>query len=387
MPHLFISHAKKDTRELALDLANALNAIEGISAWVDSSLRAGRAWEEQIETAIDRCDAMIVLLSPDINRHKQGQPDSYVLNEIAYAQDKGKLILPVMAQKTDLPISLIRTQYIDYTRPSRTLDYLVEALCNELQVIPEDITDTIANRSSLDLMPVPFAWIEIPGKGYSIAKYPVTNIQYARFIGAQGYHERTWWTEAGWKSKEEGWYSDGRCARSDKPWSQPCYWKDSKCNDKEQPVVGISWYEAAAFCLWLTDATGETIMLPTEKQWRYAAQGDEGRIYPWGYDWDCERCNNSVPPCSSKMTTPVRQYEGIGDSPFGVVDMAGNVWEWCISDHTDQLNSVDQNTGQPVYGGHRKLGDKVDFRSDERNQFDSYFRFKYCGFRIVRIDQ
>jgi hypothetical protein len=85
MPHIFISYAKKDTRELALALSDALNAVDGVTAWVDRSLRVGRSWELQIQNEIDRCDAMIVLYSPDINRHKQGEEESYVLTEIAYA--------------------------------------------------------------------------------------------------------------------------------------------------------------------------------------------------------------------------------------------------------------------------------------------------------------
>ena len=65
-------------------------------------------------------------------------------------------------------------------------------------------------------------------------------------------------------------------------WSEPRFWNDSQWNGAQHPVVGVSWYEAVAFCLWLSDVTGERIMLPTEDQWQYAAQGDDGRTYPWG---------------------------------------------------------------------------------------------------------
>ena len=115
MTHIFISYAKKDTRELALSLADALSDIEGVTAWVDRSLRAGRSWELQIQAEIDKCDTMVVLYSPDINRHKNGKPESYVLNEIGYARHFNKQIIPIMAQETTPPLSLITHHYIDFT--------------------------------------------------------------------------------------------------------------------------------------------------------------------------------------------------------------------------------------------------------------------------------
>ncbi|MEO0595867.1 MAG: toll/interleukin-1 receptor domain-containing protein, partial [Chloroflexota bacterium] len=80
MTKFFISYAKKDTRTLAINLANAFNRVRGLEAWVDKSkLVAGEAWELKIERAIDWCDVMIVLLSPDLHRHKRGEKSSYVL--------------------------------------------------------------------------------------------------------------------------------------------------------------------------------------------------------------------------------------------------------------------------------------------------------------------
>lgn len=122
MPHIFISYSKKDTRQLAFALNEALNAQAGLTAWVDTSLQVGASWELQIQEQIDRCDTMVVLLSPDINRHKQGEEPSYVLTEIGYAKRTAKKpILPVMAQPTDLPLALTDVQYLEYA----TLDGLV----------------------------------------------------------------------------------------------------------------------------------------------------------------------------------------------------------------------------------------------------------------------
>ncbi|GAB1420851.1 hypothetical protein MASR2M15_09760 [Anaerolineales bacterium] len=213
--------------------------------------------------------------------------------------------------------------------------------------------------TSLSLMPAPFDWIEIPaGRGtmktydknviltiptepYWIAKYPVTNAQFAKFIEAGGYKNKKWWTEQGWQQREKD------------EWTKPRYWGDSTWNSAQQPVVGVSWYECVAFCLWLSDLTGEKIMLPTEAHWQYAAQGDDGRDYPWGNNWDASRCNNNVDKKGLGKTTSVTHYEGKskGDSPFGVVDMVGNVWEWCLTDYTNQTNDLNSETQRRVLRG------------------------------------
>ena len=419
MTHIFISYAKKDTRDLALALADALNQINGLTAWVDRSLRAGRAWELQIQEQIDKCDTMIVLYSPDINRHKSGEPESYVLTEIAYAKYTAKKsILPVMAQLTDPPISLTMEHYIDYTLDGLTLDDLVAALCDELEIAPpsdvasaSDETAPIkepnvgadhdppanAERTNLppkpttiDLMPKPFKWIEIPGKQgamktdesnvvleipperYWIAKYPVTNAQFRKFYDAAGYETEHWWTPRGWQIRQQ------------EGWVEPLYWTDKWYTKSDNPVVGVSWYEAVAFCLWLSEMTDEKIMLPTESEWQYAAQGEDGRIYPWGDKWDCKLCNNSVKPCNSNRTTSVQQYEVKNKSPFGVVDMVGNVWEWCLTDYEDRINDYESDANRRVLRGGAWINiNKGDLCCHYRYGYDARLRDYGRGFRIV----
>jgi formylglycine-generating enzyme required for sulfatase activity len=260
---------------------------------------------------------------------------------------------------------------------------------------------------SIDLLPGPFAWVEIPGgrgtmktdesgvtltiptQRYWIAKYPLTNAQYGLFIDADGYTQNRWWTADGIEARQQGieWNWTGSAWEkkvTGKPWTEPRYWQDSKWNGKEQPVVGVSWFEAVAYCQWLSDVTGEKIMLPTEEQWQYAAQGDEGRDYPWGKSWDASRCNNNVDSKGIGKTTPVRQYEGKGDSPFKVVDMAGNVWEWCLTDYENRTSDVNSTANKRVLrGGSWVSNDSGGFRCAFRNGVNPDFRNFYWGFRAA----
>jgi formylglycine-generating enzyme required for sulfatase activity len=188
---------------------------------------------------------------------------------------------------------------------------------------PESEVDELFNLLKKETERAKREWVEkeapqheVTLDGYAIARYPVTNADFGRFIEDGGYETREYWTDAGWKQKE----SDG--------WTQPRYWEDEKWNDPSQPVVGVSWYEALAYCRWLSARSGRDYRLPTEAQWEKAARGSDGRRYPWGDDWDPARCNNEE--SGPGHTTPVGQYPE-GDSPYGVSEMVGQVWEWCSS--------------------------------------------------------
>ena len=109
-------------------------------------------------------------------------------------------------------------------------------------------------------------------------------------------------------------------------------------------MVGISWYEAMAYCAWLTEQgwdkgkilTGEDVRLPTEAEWEKAARGPalnsgqaaDGRLYPWGDEWDETKCNTAESQFGE--TSPVGMYPA-GAGAYGCLDMAGNVWEWTTS--------------------------------------------------------
>ncbi|MCA9238827.1 MAG: SUMF1/EgtB/PvdO family nonheme iron enzyme [Planctomycetales bacterium] len=152
---------------------------------------------------------------------------------------------------------------------------------------------------------------------FHISRYPVTNTQYQRFVEEGGYTER-WrhcWTDAGW-----GWRTEQNQTGPDR------YGGDFDLPN--HPVVGVSWYEAVAFCHWLSERTGRGIMLPTEAQWEKAARGTDGRRYPWGNEISPEHAHFYTDSKSEEVTCAVGVFPQ-GVSPHGAYDMAGNVLEWC----------------------------------------------------------
>jgi formylglycine-generating enzyme required for sulfatase activity len=149
---------------------------------------------------------------------------------------------------------------------------------------------------------------------FFIGKTPVTNGQYNAFLEATGYQAPPDWSEAKYKGEME-----------------------------THPVVNVSWYDAIAFCEWLTEHTGKRFSLPSEAEWEKAARGVFAKLYPWGNKWEQSLCNTQVSKIQG--TTPVGHYSPEGDSPYGCIDMAGNVWEWTRSLYGD--NPIEPSYGYP----------------------------------------
>ena len=155
-------------------------------------------------------------------------------------------------------------------------------------------------------------------------------------------------------------------------------------NGPDQPVAGVNWYAAMAFCAWLREITGERIHLPSEQQWQRAAQGDDGHKFPWGSTWKGFRCNNRIKPFTSDRTTPVYQYEGLGDSPCGVVDMAGNEWEWCDTAWEDRANDFyGRKTVRSRRGGSWRYYIPIYLRTTTR--MARFATDAMAGFRIAHV--
>jgi formylglycine-generating enzyme required for sulfatase activity len=171
---------------------------------------------------------------------------------------------------------------------------------------------------------------------YRIGKYPVTVGEYRAFIKAQGYGERRFWTAAGWQFREQ------------KKLTSPRFWLfGTWATNPRFPVIGVSWYEAAAYTCWLSEATGRSYRLPSEAEWEKAARGTDGRIYTWGTTWREGLCNWQG--SGIQHTTPVGDFSPASDSPYGVADMSGNVRTWCATKWRWRYPVTEDNTLEGIF--------------------------------------
>lgn len=180
--------------------------------------------------------------------------------------------------------------------------------------------------------------------GFKIGRFAVTNAEYARFIEAGGYEHEAWWTPNGWTFLQPGGHP---LDNQEQHITQPRLWQHSGFNSPTQPVVAISWYEAAAYCLWLTEqghsaswlpAEAE-IRLPTSLEWERAARGDDRRRYPWGTD-DLTPEHANYKETGIGRPAPVGCFPA-GQAGCGAQDMIGNTMEWLATPYQQpmQLNA------------------------------------------------
>jgi formylglycine-generating enzyme required for sulfatase activity len=173
---------------------------------------------------------------------------------------------------------------------------------------------------------------------YAVSRYPITYAQYAAFVNGNGYANSRYWTQAGLR-----WRGNRR---------QPdVSWNDPKWHISNHPVIGVTWYEAVAFTRWLTERLGYEVWLPSEMEWEKAARGPDGRRFPWGNQFfgNHANCVQALQPDPFRRQTEVvglgrTSAVGIfpeGASPYGVLDMCGNVWEWCVSAWRDSYDDPD----------------------------------------------
>lgn len=244
---------------------------------------------------------------------------------------------------------------------------------SEVRPLPE-ITEVGIKRDRLGL-----EWVRIPAgsfdmgskdfddsnpihrvtlSGYEVNKYPVTNEQYAAFVSNTGLRPLRHWLR--------GAVPQGKALH---------------------PVVNVSWEDARRYCEWASNESGQAISLPSEAQWEYAARGREGRLYPWGGDEPTDKHANFGGNVGD--TTPVSAYPK-GAAPEGVLDLAGNVWEWCADWYGPyEAAPVTDPTG-PAGGSVRVVrggafGERPDgLRAARRGYGDNGRAYGYVGFRCVR---
>lgn len=192
-----------------------------------------------------------------------------------------------------------------------------------------------------------------------IGKAPVTNQQYRIFVKASGIKP-----PRGWQDLQ---YPEGK---------------------RDHPVVNLNWDDARRFCEWASLVSGERIHLPSEAQWEKAARGTDARIYPWG---DTKPTGNI---CNYNRllgtTSEVGNYSPQGDSPYGCVDMAGNIWEWTGSlfkpypyKADDEREDQTQPRNDRVLRGGSWSINSINLRSSYRGWYYSAYVYVNFGFRCA----
>lgn len=258
------------------------------------------------------------------------------------------------------------------------------------------------SKISESLLHAPFEWCHVQGgnvtiedathdggtKGgifqvddFAIAKYPITNAQYERFlIHSNGFSNPQWWE---YSPQAAQWRQDHK---------NP---KPTAFHGSDLPRTRVSWFDSLAFCLWLSAELKNTlqddqpldihevsawmIRLPTEQEWQRAALGDTGWDYPWGNSLDDMHANygNNI-----GQPSDVYRYPD-GKSMYGVMDMTGNVWERCLTGWNQEILDASGYTYRVFKGGAWNISNPEYLRSNDRGCHPPRGQLNDCGFRVL----
>lgn len=407
---VFISHAHQDAdfaHRLAADLASA-----GWRAWLaPDSIQPGEKWVEAIGRGLDESGVFLVVLT------LAGVGSAWVKTETnaAIELEVGGAVcfIPLDAAACAVPVLWNGYQRVSFR--GRYEDGLRQLLARlGAAAGPEPAPPVRDNQRAaapaiavpavvLQRGPIEFDWITIPTGDflmgsdmakdklayddetpqhtltlpeYRIARVPVTVAQFAAFMAANpGYR-----TTAEQQGSARNWTGSKWEDIAGADWAHPRGPGSDVRAKQEHPVTCVSWHDALAFCQWAV------VRLPTEAEWEKAARGTDGRIWPWGN----REPNSGV--CNFNRTvgdtTPVGSYPD-GASPYGLLDAAGNVWEWTSSlfkpyryDATDGREDPKSGDGRTLRGG--SFGNVArSVRCACRYGSGPYLRRGYFGFRVV----
>ena len=374
-PHqVFISHAHQDAA-FAQRLAGDLRA-RGFPVWISpDSIQIGEQWPEAINRALEESGVVVVALTPHAL-------DSFWVkretNAALSLEGRGHIsFIPLDVTDCEPPILWSTYQFAPFRHSYMAgLNHLLARLGGTpdrrihdktgIELIRIPAGPFLYGSADSDKMAhgdeKPQRTVNLPE--YWIGRAPVTNAQFARFVKATGHK-----TTAEREGLGRGWTGTKWDDIAGADWQHPRGPESSIGRKDNHPVVQVSWDDVKAFCDWAR------LALPTEQQWEKAARGADGRIWPWGnVPPTAEHCNfkNNV-----KDTTPVGQFSPRGDSPYGCVDMAGNVWEWTGSWYSE-------GSTRALRGGAWDDHDQGT-RAAFRYNYNPHFRNNLVGFRVVEL--
>ncbi|NIM16214.1 MAG: SUMF1/EgtB/PvdO family nonheme iron enzyme, partial [Candidatus Aminicenantes bacterium] len=346
------SSTSKDS-EVAEKLCSALES-QGIRCWIaPRDVLPGGSWLNAIIDAVEKSKVVVLVFSENANHSR------WVNDEVTLALDKNITIIPFriddVSPEGELRILQVRCQWLDaYTPPmEKHVDQLVTVVGRHLGVKPKK---TVKRTETIKVKEPPKAVKEKIQESEEIPEY-------VKIVQSKA--QRVYKNEKGFWEAD---YGDGivmvyippgefTMGSYDYDGEKPPhtvyldgYWMgkyavtfdqyDKYCgetyqeepNDKgwgrgKRPVINVSWDDAVDYCRWLSGKIGLTFKLPTEAQWEKAARGTDGRTYPWGNKKPDKKLAKFREFFFGK-TSPVGSYPQ-GESPYGILDMAGNVCEWC----------------------------------------------------------
>ena len=378
---VFLCHASQD-KPAVRELYKRLAAEKWIEPWFDEeSLLPGQDFDVEIYKATRDADAIIVCLSK-VSVVKEGYLNKEIRRALDIADEKPEgaiYVIPLRLDDCKPSFERLRQlHWVDYFTPNaheklvKSLQVRADALKIEIGEASADVSETNSRDVDLDL----YRFIQIPATkkvpySFSIGKYPVTNAQYERFLNAPDFTNPVYWLDfpkfdvkcrntGNWRTQGLDWLQEQlKKSKTESKVLLPRQWDDKNFgkSNPNHPVVGISWYEASAYCEWLfqnwnilseskanSSLKPHAIRLPLETEWVTAAGGEEpeGR-YPWDETGKETTSLKEVLRRSNindneiGHTTSVNVYT-LGKSPFGVMDMAGNVWEWQVNYRNEKEN-------------------------------------------------
>lgn len=407
-PTVFISYRRADHPDFVERMRDWFmnNGYDDARVFMDlSNMPYFTDFAEFIREKVLASNVVLVVIGPQwldiLHERATGDEIDYVRLEIAIALEAGKVVAPLCIKGAKMPsrddlqdfpdlkgITRYHAPELDSGRVFlKNIADIIGGL--ESEVVRRVAKDSkprieLANEATASYRPLSptetvelpnIEWVEIPAgefifgcdeievlKAYNplpqqqlyletfyIARYPVTWAQYQTFVEAvDGYANPEWWQYSEAASLWRGQNLTSRAA---------CWPIET------HPRENVTWYEAVAFCRWLSAGLGREISLPTESEWEKAARGTDGRIYPWGNEYISgyanlnetyehrDRAIQKVGPHYLEKTTPVESYPQ-GASPYGVLDMSGNVLEWCLNEFDNPANiALDRDVRRVVRGG------------------------------------
>jgi formylglycine-generating enzyme required for sulfatase activity len=215
---------------------------------------------------------------------------------------------------------------------------------------------------------------QVAVRAFAMGRYEVTVDEFRQFVNSTKYQTKA-------EKTGECWGFIGN--NSGRNWRNPRF-----SQSENHPVVCVSWNDAVAYTMWLSQQTGKNYRLPTEAEWEYAARAGTKTKYWWGNIFRADSANCSGSTDSFEYTAPVGSFE---PNPFGLSDTVGNVWEWVADKYHGNYEEAPTDgsawrsgvSSERMLRGGSWVNDPNFCRSADRIWLNSNIRIIYFGFRVV----